>query len=305
MIPGDGPPAAPTSNPRCSRRRAIRMLAGGAGLAAIGLPTAALVDGLVVTPRRLETSTHAFGDQVPGGNRLRIVQLSDLHVAGLGALEQSVLERVHDARADLVAITGDAIDHSRHLPALELLLRELPRRPRIVAIPGNWEHWSGAPLDTFARLYDRHGVELLVNRSIEIDTAGTRVRVTGLDDLVGGRPDAATALRDARPLPNHLVLAHCPQARDVLGLPAEHPASLLLSGHTHGGQIVPFRVVVWRPRGSGRYVGGWYRDDGPPMYVSRGIGTSVVPMRIGATPELVLVDWSLDEQAGNVSARRA
>lgn len=298
MTIGDGGTSARDATARdatkqCSRRRALRVLAGGAGLAAIGLPTAAMVDGLSDPSRRLETTAHHFGDPGPAGGRLRIVQVSDLHVAGIGPLERAVLERVHDARADLVAITGDAIDHPRHLPALELLLRELPRGPRIVAIPGNWEHWSGVPLDTFARLYDRHGVELLVNRSIEIDADGTPVRVTGLDDLVGGRPDAAVALRDARPLPHHLVLAHCPRARDGLGLPAEHPASLVLCGHTHGGQIVPFHVVVWRPRGSGRYLCGWYRDGGPPMYVSRGIGTSIVPLRVGSAPELVRVDWSL------------
>jgi predicted MPP superfamily phosphohydrolase len=282
----------PLSKP-CSRRTAVRAVAAGAGLVAVGLPLAGTLDGLLATPQRLETSDHSFGSPGPAGTRLRVVQLSDLHLSGFGPLEQAVLEQVHDSRADLITITGDAIDRRRRLPALELLLRELPRGPRILAIPGNWEHWSGIPLDTFARLYDRHGVELLVNRSVEIDKNGARVRVTGLDDLVGGTPDAAAALRDARPAPHHLVLAHCPKARDTLVMPAEHPVSLLLCGHTHGGQIAPFHVAVWRPWGSGRYLAGWYRDGGPPMYVSRGVGTSIVPMRIGSTPELVRIDWSL------------
>ena len=104
---------------------------------------------------------------------------------------------------------------------------------------------------------------------------------------------AAAALDGAGPLPHHLVLAHCPISRDMLGLPEEHPASLVLSGHTHGGQVAPFGLATILPRGCGRYVAGWYRDALPPMYVSRGIGTSLLPIRIGATPELVRLDWQL------------
>jgi predicted MPP superfamily phosphohydrolase len=211
------------------------------------------------------------------------VQLSDLHLSGFGPLEQAVLEQVHDSRADLIAITGDAIDRRRRLPALELLLRELPRGPRILAIPGNWEHWSGIPLDTFARLYDRHGVELLVNRSVEIDKNGARVRVTGLDDLVGGTPDAAAALRDARPAPHHLVLAHCPKARDTLVMPAEHPVSLLLCGHTHGGQIFPFMFFVKLQQ---PVIGGFEVLHGVPTYTSNGTGYWGPPFRIGPRGEV-------------------
>jgi predicted MPP superfamily phosphohydrolase len=67
----------------------------------------------------------------------------------------------------------------------------------------------------------------------------------------------------------------------------------MLSGHTHGGQIAPFGIAIKLPHGSGGYVSGWSRDDGGPLYVSRGIGTSLVPIRIGATPELAQFDWSL------------
>ena len=97
---------------------------------------------------------------------------------------------------------------------------------------------------------------------------------------------------------HHLVLAHCPITRDALALPAGHAASLVLSGHTHGGQVAPFGIATILPRGCGRYVAGWYRDAGPPMYVSRGIGTSLLPVRIGATPELVCIDWRLADRAG-------
>jgi predicted MPP superfamily phosphohydrolase len=65
---------------------------------------------------------------------------------------------------------------------------------------------------------------------------------------------------------------------------------LVLSGHTHGGQIAPFGITLVTPRGSGSYVKGWYHQEGHSMYVMRGIGTTGVPLRIGATPELLVLD---------------
>ncbi|NDC53354.1 MAG: metallophosphoesterase [Planctomycetia bacterium] len=282
-------PAA-RSTPGPTRRR----LLAGAGLVAAGLPTAAAVDGFLVTPGRLQTTDHAIASRsARPDRRLRLLQVSDLHLRHIGRLETRLLDGLHGSRADLLLLTGDMIDRRLDLGRLETFLHELPSAPRRFAILGNWEHWSGVPPEELGRIYERHGVELLVNRSVEIEVAGARLRITGLDDLRGGTPDASAALLGAEPCPNHLLLAHCPLARDVVPLPEAHPADLLLAGHTHGGQVAPWGVALALPEGSGRYVAGWYRDAGPPMYVSRGIGTSLVPVRLGATPELVRVDWSL------------
>jgi predicted MPP superfamily phosphohydrolase len=249
-----------------------------------------MIDGVAITPRRLVRSDLAFGPQ-GAADRLRILQVSDLHVRGIGTLEHQLLNQLHDAAADLIVITGDAIDRVACLPALDTLLAEFPTAPRRLAIMGNWEYRSDAGLRSMEKTYARHGIELLVNRSITLVHRGRTIRVTGLDDIIGGRPDAAAALQDALPADKHLVLAHCPITRDSLPIPSGHPVSLILSGHTHGGQVAPFGIATHLPPGSGRYVAGWYRDDGPPMYVSRGIGTSLLPIRIGATPELVQLDW--------------
>jgi len=258
------------------------------------VPLAATIQGVAITPRRLVTTHHAFGESTTTTDRLRIVQVSDLHVHGIGTLERQLFEQLHDAQADLIVITGDAIDRAGSLPLLDTLLGEFPRSPRMLAILGNWEYRSGIVPEKFARTYARHGIELLVNRSIELEHRGRTIRVTGLDDILSSRPEAAAAIGDGRPLDHHLVLTHCPITRDTLGLPSEHAASLVLSGHTHGGQVAPFGVAAVLPPGCGRYVAGWYRDAGePPLYVSRGIGTSGLPIRIGATPELVRIDWGL------------
>lgn len=288
MTPRNGR-TSPARGP-VSRRR---LLMGG-GLVAAGLPLVGAADGLFVTPRRLQTTDHVISSRSSRpGSRLRLAQVSDLHLHRIGGLETRLLAALHDSRPDLILFTGDMIDRRIDLWQLETFLRECPASPRRFAILGNWEHWSGVPAEALDRLYDRHGVELLVNRSLEIEAAGRRVRITGLDDLRGGTPDASLALAAAEPTPNHLLLAHCPRSRDVVPLPAEHPADLLLAGHTHGGQIAPLGRAILLPEGSGRYVAGWYREAGVPMYVSRGIGTSLVPMRIGATPELVRIEWTL------------
>ena len=277
-------------SPPLSRRTLLRRTCLVAG----AVPLAATIDGLAITPRRLVASHHTFG-QATTSERLRVVQVSDLHVHSIGTLERQLLEQLHDAQADLIVITGDSIDRANSLPTLDTLLAEFPTAPRRLAIMGNWEYKSGAGLRSMERTYERHGIELLVNRSIEVEHRGRTIRVTGLDDILFSRPEAATALGDRRPLDHHLVLAHCPISRDTLGLPPEHPASLVLSGHTHGGQVAPFGVAAILPPGCGRYVAGWYRDaGGPPLYVSRGIGTSGLPIRIGATPELVQIDWELE-----------
>ena len=286
-------PTRPDPNERAaplSRRTLLRRTCLVAG----AVPLAATIDGLAITPRRLVASHHTFGHSA-SSDRLRIVQVSDLHVHGIGTLERQLLEQLHDAQADLIVITGDSIDRADSLPLLDTLLAEFPTAPRRLAIMGNWEYKSGTGLRSMEKTYERHGIELLVNRSVELEHRGRTIRVTGLDDILYSQPNAATALGDSRPLDHHLVLAHCPISRDTLGLPPEHPASLVLSGHTHGGQVAPFGVATILPPGCGRYVAGWYRDaGGPPLYVSRGIGTSGLPIRIGATPELVQIDWELE-----------
>ena len=264
------------------------------GILAGAVPVVGAVDGLMITPRRLAATDHEVGTAAPAdAPRLSLLQISDLHLKQVGSLEERLLEQVHARTPDVIVLTGDIVDRRGSLWQLDLFLRQLPHAGRRFAIPGNWEHWAGIPLESLERLYATHGVELLVNRSVVFDHGGRRVRVTGLDDLVAGKPDADAALAAAEPCANHLVLAHCPAARDQLRLPSAHAPTFMLSGHTHGGQIAPFGVAVKLPHGSGGYVSGWYRDEGVPLYVSRGIGTSLVPVRIGATPEVPHFDWSL------------
>jgi uncharacterized protein len=105
----------------------------------------------------------------------------------------------------------------------------------------------------------------------------------------------------ATPQPNHLILAHAPDQHDLfsaaeIDLLKPFQPQLMLSGHTHAGQIT---FLGWRPilpHGSGRYVQGWYGDSSAlalPLYVSRGLGGSGIRARLGSVPEVALFEWPL------------
>ncbi len=278
-------------------RRRFLALAGGSAAAALA------ADAWLVEPRRVQFTHHAVNARTsPEQRAVRFIQITDLHLQAVGRMHRRIAAEVNRLAPDFIVLTGDSVDRADRLPELASFLALLDRRTPKYAILGNWEHWGGVDLDELAAVYRAASCRLLVNDFAVHQIGGRSIRVTGLDDLVGGRPDAGHALRDAPPACAHLLLAHCPEHRDRLADPppplapaAPSPPldlgriTLMLSGHTHGGQV---NVLGWTPvlpRGSGRYVRGWFRDPGQvPLYVSRGIGTSVAPVRLGARPEVAV-----------------
>ena len=247
-------------------------------------------------PRSLEVTHHRL-PLPPRYASLRFVQITDLHLRGIGSLHRRVAAETRRARPDFALLTGDSVDRKYALPTLDAFLALLdPRLPKY-AILGNWEHWSRVDLRALAAVYERHNTRLLVNESAVHPHPAGPVAITGLDDLVGA-PDLRAAVHGVQPAAVRLLLAHSPAYRDIVAahagaIPGEPldvaGITLMLSGHTHGGQIAVGGWAPLVPPGSGRYVRGWFRGDGaPPLYVSRGIGTSVLPIRFGATPELAV-----------------
>jgi predicted MPP superfamily phosphohydrolase len=268
-----------------------------------------LTYGAWIEPRTLDISRHALrlsrtgaaplgeGEANLSPGTLRLVQISDLHLKRLDRYHETLARRVDELAPDLLLFTGDTVDASANTPLVgEMLSLFRSGAPRL-GVMGNWEYWGGVTVDALAEEFLRGDGLLLVNRSVEIDFRGRMLLVTGLDDWVAGSPDPVGALpRDslARDRGHHVVLAHCPVHRDELaaGAADSAPAPLVLSGHTHGGQVgLPGLHVT--PRGSGAYLKGWYRGALPHLYVSRGLGTSRVPLRVGSRPEVAVFDVEL------------
>jgi hypothetical protein len=185
---------------------------------------------------------------------------------------------------------------------LDRFLQLLPAGVPKAAILGNHDYKSGIDIPTFRRLYARHNGVLLVNESVTYAFGNTRLVVTGLDDARHGVPDLARAVGNLGSTDHHLVLIHRPvQQEDVRQqLPRINAGrspdrqlhvGYLLAGHTHGGQITFFGYAPYLPKLSGRYVKGWFNRHSPRLYVSRGFGTSLVPFRYGAPPEITLFHY--------------
>jgi len=281
-------------------RRQFLTYAGAAGIGALA------VDGLIIEPGMVEFTHHELGARSPASpTPLRFAQLSDLHLSSVGAMHREIATTLGGLDLDFLIITGDAIDGNHYLQDLDDLLAlfaaDLPK----YAILGNWEHWGHVSIGTLGELYAARNGNLLVNATEEIRHGDKRMLITGIDDYIAGMPSIEHALRDIPPAAHHLILAHCPMHRDYLAdytmivtrdtsrvNPAidfdSYRARYLFAGHTHGGQVNIAGVRPFMPKGSGSYVQGWYRDRMPHMYVSRGVGTSILPVRIGAHPEVAI-----------------
>jgi uncharacterized protein len=248
---------------------------------------AAGVDAVLVEPRWLTVSRHEIAvPGLPGALAgYRIAQLSDLHLTSLGSLHDAVFREVTAFDPQLVVISGDAVESEGALTSLTELCRRLAAPGRdIVATLGNWEHWGHVPLLAVDAAYRRAGARLLVNESAAVPS-GPRILAT--DDFCSGHDDIGAAIGTWSPSPVTLFVTHAPGLCDAL--PPSMPGFALgLAGHTHGGQVCAAGKSVWVPPGSGRFREGLYTTASGPVYVSRGIGTSLVPVRFTCRPELPL-----------------
>lgn len=267
------------------RRRRDRALLG---VALAGLLLAAYAGA--VEPFWIEVTRHHV--TAPVDPLLKIAHLSDLHTPGLGRRERHLLELLERERPDAIVITGDSLvdgvvlgfprtgpDDAVHARAGELLGR-LRAPLGVWAVRGNWE--SIRTLRDERAFYRKLGLRLLVNEAQELRSG---VWLAGLDDLEGN-PDADAAFRSIPQGSFAIALFHSPVLFDQVA----GRCPLALAGHTHGGQLrLPFLRPVWLPWGCGRYIEGWYEAKGSRLYVSRGIGTSLLPLRFLARPELAIL----------------
>lgn len=253
---------------------------------AVGVGAVVTAEAVWWEPGRFSVTVHQLGTPTPGREPLRVVQLSDLHLKRLRPFHERVAAAVGELSPDVIVLSGDALDRADSLTELDAFLALLPATPHRIATLGNWEYWCGVSIPLLSAMYETRGFRLLVNEAVEVGP----VRIVGLDDWVAGTIDVDAATAGIPMDDRTLVVSHCPAWRDEPEARLSAPA-LTLSGHTHGGQIAAGRWSPFCPPGSGRYVSGWYRDEGAPLYVSRGLGTSLVPVRLGSVPEIAVFDW--------------
>lgn len=219
----------------------------------------------------------------------RIAQVSDVHHGRLVSIEEvrRVVGLASEARADLIALTGDYTTSLREYvePCAEALA-ELRAPEGVWAVLGNHDHRTDGPLTQRALV--RRGINVLTNENTELRRGADALRLAGVDDWGWGKADFARALRGVDIARPSVLLSHEPMAFDV---PETRGVSLILSGHTHGGQIcLPFvgapAAYVMKHL---KYLRGMYEREGTRLYVSRGTGVIGLPVRLGARPEVAVL----------------
>jgi len=265
-----------------SRRQFLT--AGGAVLGG-----AVLIDAFEFELDRVQVSRHEVPVRglPPSLEGLKIVQVSDLHLyQGIHTAGHRSLDLIAAERPDLVLMTGDICEAGENLPELMDFTSAARGRLGTYAIYGNWERSAEIDDETLGAAYQKAGATLLVNQAATIEVGGARLSIIGLDDVLhrGANLAKAKAMTQAQDVTIWMV--HEPGWVDRVPWEASIPPAMILSGHSHGGQIRLPLLPPWLPPGCGRFVEGWYRDTYAPLYVSRGIGTADIRARFRCPPEL-------------------
>ena len=216
---------------------------------------------------------------------LRIVQISDIH-HGLFLPQEWLSDAIRQANRlnpDVIALTGDFVTYSRRMirPASKLL-GKLRARYGVYAVLGN--HDFRVDPDAVTQALRNQHIEVLRNRHIPLRFGSKCIYLVGVDDY-GYGADLRRAIRGVPQGAATVLLAHNPR---VIRLASRHNVSLVLSGHTHGGQVnLPLLGTVYgRSPERLRYKIGWDRMGATQIYVSRGIGTIVLPWRLRCPAEI-------------------
>ena len=231
---------------------------------------------------------------------MRIVQLSDIHLDEYTEpfFLRHVVDRINEIKPDAVYLTGDYVTVGLGSRAFAIgaawqcanILNGLACKSRF-AILGNHDVGVGAREVTEA--LTANGISVLRNACLPIERAGGRFWLSGLDDPVNGHPDMELAIpRSIRKIAKEpiVLMCHAPDYANVLlDDIAGWSVGLMLSGHTHGGQIrFPGVGALYLPGWGRRYDQGWFRLTRLQLYVNRGIGTLGVPFRLNCPPEITV-----------------
>jgi predicted MPP superfamily phosphohydrolase len=219
---------------------------------------------------------------------LRLVHLSDLHYGPLTNSDHlaRAIKAANDLHPDLIALTGDYIsqDRSYAAPCAELVGR-LRARYGVFAVLGNHDHWTDAEL--IVDLFRLAGIRVLLNEGMRLDLRKQSFWLAGVDDTMVGLEDLPLALAGSHDAELKVLLAHNPI---ILRRAARSSVDLVLSGHTHGGQVTLRSEKSRSGRPRRRMLRGLGRRGNTQIYVTRGLGTVVLPIRYGCPPEVSLLE---------------
>ena len=267
-----------------ARTAAVAAGAGSLGTIGFGIRTALgdpVIESVGVVLPKLD----------PRLSGLRFAVVSDIHLGPLTGTEHTrrIVRMINSLEADVVAVVGDLVDGTvAELGPLARPLKDLESRYGAYFVTGNHEYYTANGPQEWIEELRGLGIRPLGNERVEIAHAGAVLDLAGVNDIggtaSGDGPDFERALGGRDRSRSTVLLAHQPvQAVQA----AEYGVDLQLSGHTHGGQMVPFNLVVPMQQ---PVVSGLGEVDGTRVYVTRGAGFWGPPVRVGAPPEITLLE---------------
>ena len=223
----------------------------------------------------------------------RFALVTDVHAGPFLGESQArlLLEKVRAAAPEAVFLTGDLIAQGdRDLDILAPLLEGLDPPLGVYAVTGNHEFFHGDP-EVFTRRLSSAGIQVLRNRGVRVERGGGTFWICGVDDPGEGDPDLGAALEGKVPGEPALLLCHHP---DFFPVAVREGVVLQVSGHTHGGQV---RLLGRAPMSHTRfgYMEGLFREGESLLYVSRGVGAILLPLRLGAPAELPVLSFRVEK----------
>lgn len=252
-----------------------------------------LIYSVFVEPNMLVVKRYEIEDEALSG--IKIVFVSDFHVKKYqkGRLKRTV-ELINKQNADIVLSAGDYVSGHKIKSTLNIeeLFKELSKiksKYGYYTVLGNHDGWIGENI--ISKELEKYSVKVLKNENTALNIEGRTIYIAGIEDLITGNPSVVKALNGVKaPV---ILLTHHP---DMFTL-VPYGVNLTLAGHTHGGQIrLPFIGALIVPSQFGnKYAMGLIEEKSDnktkKMIVTKGIGTSIIPVRFNCIPEIVVIEF--------------
>jgi uncharacterized protein len=284
----------PNTN-KISRRRFLKLL-GYAGILGLASSYPVLIERYIVL---VNTYQIPVPNLPPAFNGFRIVHLTDFHYGFLvqQSFIQSIIDRTNRIGRDVIVCTGDFVHKKQtthEIDSVWPLLSKLNARHGVYSVLGNHDHWADAER---SRYWLNQAGQDLHHKTVQITRNGERLWIAGAGDFIEDHKSLDDLLDPIPKSDCRIVLAHNPDTAD-----SEYSSrtDLIISGHTHGGQVnIPFIGAPILPVKNKNYSSGLkYSPRGSGVFISRGIGWAILPVRFNCLPEIAVLELVAVDKVG-------
>ncbi len=249
-----------------------------------------LIYCVVIEPNRLEITTYQIQDKSLAN--IKIVMAGDLHIKQYQSKKlDKIVDKINAQNPDIILLVGDYVsghveNFTLPIETIAAQLGKLSAKYGTYCVLGNHDWWANG--EKMTRELEKNNIKVLANSNVKVNIDGKDIYIAGVEDLNTRKPNVYHALKGAKN--PTILLTHSPDLFPKI----PESVNLTLAGHVHGGQIrIPFIGAVVIPSKYGnRYSQGLIAEKDKKMIVTRGIGTSILPLRFNCSPEIVVIEFN-------------